>query len=305
MISTLTFIAMSSVVNLIRLLPLTWVAWLGRTMGGVVYSFDRRHRIRAKENLHKIFGGEWDERKIAEVAKENFRRLGENYASAIRTAFMSQDDLKNHVEVVGAENFKLDPGAKKPRNRIVVIGHFGNFELYARVGSWAGLENSATTYRALKNRGANRVLESLRHRSDTLFFERKKDVSRMKNRLREGGLTLGLLSDHYGGGGGMASRFMGHEASSTAAPVVLAMRYDADMHPAICYRIGLAKWRIEVGKEISLRNEAGSRPVEEVTQEIQDILSKAVRKDPANWFWVHKRWRPPLRKKGSGGDRAD
>ena len=64
------------------------------------------------------------------------------------------------------------------------------------------------------------------------------------------------------------------------------------MHTAICYRTGLAKWRIEVGDEIPTRENGVPVPLEEIMRDVNRAFEVAVRRDPANWFWVHRRWKP-------------
>ena len=119
-------------------------------------------------------------------------------------------------------------------------------------------------------------------------------------------MALGILSDHHAGAGGIPSDFLGHACSATPAPVVLAMRYKADLYSAVVYRTSLAHWLIDIGPQIPLRNGKRLRAVGDVTQEVQNLLGEAVRRDPANWFWVHNRWRPVRPKPpASGGESAD
>src|SRR5687768_14828654 len=112
----------------LQALPLPVVARIGRFVGALAYLHDARHRRVARGNLRRAFPN-FSEEKIRSIARENFRRLGENYASAIKTSSMPVDELRAVCEVVGAE--KLAPPAGSPsKNCIVAIGHFGNFELY-------------------------------------------------------------------------------------------------------------------------------------------------------------------------------
>ena len=63
---------------------------------------------------------------------------------------------------------------------------------------------------------------------------------------------------------------------------------------AICYRTDLARWRIEVGPVIPTHDEQGQeRTIEAIILDVQREYEVEVRKDPANWFWVHRRWKPP------------
>ena len=290
MISSVEYAVLKMAVLLVQSLPLKAAARLGRFLGFAAYFADTRRRRRAVHNLRCVFGREWDRNKIAAVAKENFQRLGESYCCAVKSVRMSDEQIKSHVRCVGGE--PLRQANRRAKNQIVAIGHFGNFELYSRLGQLIGLSNTAATYRALKNSAANQIMETLRRQSETRFFERRKEAEALKKSLRHGGMVLGLLADHHAGGG-TAAEFLGMPCLATKAPAVLALRYRADLRAAICYRIGLAQWRIEIGEAIPLRNGNQARPIGDIIQNVQNALTEAVRRDPANWFWVHRRWRMP------------
>jgi lauroyl/myristoyl acyltransferase len=142
----------------------------------------------------------------------------------------------------------------------------------------------------------NRLLQSLRERSGCLFFERRTDAQALRAALDQRRLLLGLLSDQHGGGRGVPVTFLGRLCSSSAAPAILALRYRCPLHTGVCYRVGLGRWRIEAGDEIPTREQGRARPVEDITRDIQAAFEAAVRRDPANWFWVHKRWKSPGRR---------
>lgn len=75
---------LSALLGLIRCLPLETVARLGRLLGGVACRMDRRHRRVSEENLAQAFP-ELKPQEVQALALENFRRIGEAYACAIRT----------------------------------------------------------------------------------------------------------------------------------------------------------------------------------------------------------------------------
>src|SRR6185295_12414381 len=78
----------------------------------------------------------------------------------------------------------------------------------------------------------------------------------------------------------------------SAAPAVFALRYHSQLHTAICHRLGLARWRIEIGDETPTVVNDHPRPVSEIMRDVNLAFETAVRRDPANWFWVHNRWKP-------------
>ena len=286
----LLYLLALAAIQLIRLLPLPVVARLGRAGGMLFYWFDARHRRVALRNLNRCFSSVISAKEIHGLARENFRRIGENFASAVKTSFMSPADLKPYFEFVGAEKiaaFEHHP----PQSRIVAIGHFGNFELYARFGQFVPFFKCATTYRGLRQPGLDRLMKSLRERSGCYFYERRGDASVLKEAMSDTGLLLGLLADQHAGDNGARLPFLGHECSTSTAPAIFALRYGCPLHTAICYRVKLAHWRIEVGDEIPTHSHGEARPIEEICTDINRAFEEAIRRDAANWFWVHNRWK--------------
>ena len=272
--------------KVIRALPLRLVARLGRIGGEVAYWIDVRHRRVASENFRRCLPEASNEVRRAWV-REHFRRLGENYIAAIKTSFMSREELRPHLEIVGEERL----AAHGTRGAILALGHFGNFELYAHVASGIPGVRRAATYRGLKQSRLDGLIRRLRDRSGCFFFDRKRENAALREALRQGGVILGLLSDLHAGRKGLPMHFLNRECSVSAAPALFALRYDLPLHAAICFRVGLAQWRIEIDKEISTRVDGRRRDVADVTGEILAAFETAVRRDPPNWFWVHDRWR--------------
>ena len=278
-----------ALIAFIQLFPLIWVARIGRAAGALVYHLDGRHRRVVLDNLTSIFGREKSAAEIDAIARENFRRIGENYLAAVKTASMSFAALREHVEFTGLHHLPKVMIGEPQCNAVVAIGHFGNFELYARLGEAHLQGQFATTYRALKQPGMNRLMQYVRSHSECQFFERRVDGRALREFMARGSVILGLLADQSSKG--MRAPFLGRDCNTGLAPAILALRYNAELSTAICYRIGLAEWRVDFGKKIPTHVNGEPRSSEELMREVNRELETAVRKDPANWFWVHRRWK--------------
>ena len=273
----------------VQLLPLKLVARLGRAGGAIAFHLDARHRRVTLNNLTMCFAAEKSAAEIRAIAQENFRRLGENYLCAIKTAAMTFDELRPRLEFIGNECLPKKIGDESPNNVVVAIGHFGNFELYARLQSVLSGYQGATTYRALNQPALNRLMQDLRARSGCLFFERRADGHALRRRMEQRGIVLGLLADQSAKG--LRAPFLGHDCNTGLAPAILALRYDAELYTQICYRIAPAKWRLEFGAQIPTHENGHPRTSEAIMRDVNRALETAVRRDPANWFWVHRRWK--------------
>ena len=273
----------------IQMLSLPRVARLGRALGSLAFRLDARHRRVVLDNLTRCFSQEKSAAEIEEIARENFRRIGENYLCAIKTSAMTADELKPHVEFAGIERLPQKVPGAPLRNVVVAIGHFGNFELYVRFHDARPEYQCATTYRALKQPALNRLMLAMRHTSGCLFFERRADGPLLRAAMNRGGIILGLLADQSSKG--LRAPFLGHDCNTGLAPAVLALRYNADLYTGICYRVASAKWRVELGEPIPTHANGHPRPSADIIREMNLALEAAVRRDPANWFWVHRRWK--------------
>ena len=292
MFGGILYLVVRVLVALLEALPLAMVARLGRWGGECFYWLDGRHRRVALGNLEKCFGSEMTEAERRAIARENFRRIGENFASAVKTSGMSLAQMGDRLEFVNLDRMVPDRAKPKPPSRVLVTGHFGNFELLTFYGRIAPAYRVAATYRGLDHPALDRLLRSLRARSGCLFFERRTGVHELKAALVGGGFLLGLLVDQHAGRQGVRIPFLGHDCSTTTSAAIFALRYRCPLQPAICYRTGLGQWRIEAGEEIPTRDARGPRTVEAIMRDVNAAFEVAVRRDPANWFWVHNRWKP-------------
>lgn len=279
-------------VALLQTLPLRWVARLGRAGGALAHRLDARHRKVALKNLTLAFGAEKSPTEIQAIARENFRRLGENFCCAVKTAAMTPAAMKEHFVFLGAEKITARLRAAGSKNCVIAIGHFGNFELYARFGQFTPGYLCATTYRALRQPALNRLLQDIRATSGSKFFERRTDAAALKAAMASSGLMLGLLADQHAGGSGVRLPLFGHDCSTTTAPAVFALRYHCPLFTGICYRVGLARWEIVAGDEIPTHENGRPRSAEAIMADVNRAYEAAIRRDPANWFWVHNRWKP-------------
>lgn len=298
-IAAVIYYVVSALLWALRLLPFRALAYLGRIGGAIAYALDGRHRRVAQKNLRDSFRDEYSEKEIRGFALENFKRLGEVFASSAKLHYLNEDQLRQVLTV------NLDPKSKRPspllcqpenglNASLFAIGHFGNFEAYAWVGKLFKWKKFATTYRALPEPRLNSLIQKGRHLSGCEFLERRSDGDEVKKRLRDPGCFFGLLADQRMANGGVQCNFFGRECLTSAAPAIFALRYDRPLRVGICFRTGLGRWTITFFEAVRLyRLDGKRRSPKAITQDINDQFELAIRLDPANWFWVHNRWKNP------------
>lgn len=285
------YVLARSAVAFLQALPLRWVARLGRGLGALFHAASPRYRKLVRQNLEFSFGKEKSPDELDDITSETFRRICENLCCAVKTAAMSYHELEPHIRFTKAEPLVPKPG-RMPDKVVIAIGHFGNFELFARFAQYAPYYTGATTYRSLRQPSLNRLMKRMRERSGCHFFERRTDAEALKTMMsRTDGVLLGLLADQHAGDNGYWVPFFGRECSTSSAPALFARRYNCRLFTGYCFRTDLTQWTMELGPEILIYHNGKPRPVEDIALEMNQAFEDAIRRDPANWFWIHNRWK--------------
>ena len=291
LVETLIYIIASAIIRLTSIVPMACLAWAGRQMGGLAWHIDRRHRLVATTNIEAAFP-ELNSDACLSLAKENFQRLGETYACILKTGGMNAEQINNILSIEGYERIEKILANDSEAQIILAIGHYGNFELFSWVVLGAPSAQIATTYRALRQPKLNKLLFQMRAASGCLYFERRTEGGQLKEAMNRPHIMLGLLADQNAGEGGLWLPVFGRETSVSPAPAVFAKRYNCRLFPSACFRTSAGRWKIELGKEIPVSENGQRRSTEAITRDIIAVQEKTIRRDPANWFWVHNRWKP-------------
>lgn len=282
----LSNLAIEGLIAIALALPYTWrVRLVGRMIQHVVGPL-AGYRKRALRNLAMIWPDlpETERRKIASNCLNNVgRTFIENYSSTEFPARQAENTLEG--EGVAA----LESAASEKRPVILVTGHYGNYEavratLVARGFDVGGL------YRNMRNPYFNahyvRTMEAF---GGPVFPQGRKGTTGFVKHLRQGGQLVLLFDQHVRRA--PAINFLGRPAHTALSAAELSLRYDAELIPF--YGI-----RQEDGITFRTILEA---PIPrstalEMTQAVSDSLARRVTENPAQWFWVHRRWRQHKRK---------
>ena len=209
-VNSLFYCLARTFVGVVQLMPLKLVALVGRFGGFLFYFLDVRHRRVAVNNLLACLCNSHSKKEILSIARENFCRLGEVYLSALKTAAIPTEKIGSVLSVMGEENISL---AKREDGSLpsflFALGHFGNFELFAKCGVFVPDYVLSTTYRGFRQPWLERLILSLRKRSGINLFDRRWDGVKLRAFMNRPGTITGLLADQSAGRSGLCLPFFG------------------------------------------------------------------------------------------------
>jgi KDO2-lipid IV(A) lauroyltransferase len=278
-------------VFILCILSVRAAAAVGRFGGGLAYHLDARHRRVAIRNLTLTFENTKSPAEIASIARENFKRIGENICAAIKLSSLPPGEVTRFVNIIetGSER---SAAALCAHNVVLASGHFGSFELFAHISRRYPQYRHVTTYRGIRQPRLDQYMRRLRSGTGITMLDRRDATDHLKHELSAGGVMLILFADQSDRKNGVELPFLGRPAFTNRAPAIMAARYDCSLFAPICYRLGPGSYRIEMGEPIATRDSDGRRRTcEAITRDINAAHEAAILRDPANWFWVHNRWK--------------
>lgn len=292
----IAYIALRLVVLLITVIPIERCDRLCRLLAWLLTTRVKLRRGLVTDNLRLIFP-HWSANSSDAVQREMWRHLllmACEIAHAPRR--IHRENWYEHFRIpdrAGILRVVLDL-----RPKVLVSGHFGNFEL---AGFLTGLFGIATTTiaRPLDNGFIHDFVNRFRSMGGQHFLPKTGSSREIESLLQNGG-ALALLADQYGGPRGCWVDFLGHPASchkalalftlSSGAPMMVCSNTRTDK--PLCFELNV------LGVADPATPECPSA-VQSLTRWYNACLEDAIRAQPEQYWWVHRRWRgePPRRVK--------
>jgi KDO2-lipid IV(A) lauroyltransferase len=218
-------------------------------------------------------------RLVREVPDNAGRTLAEIYSGRELAARLSA------TRVEGDGLTTLEAARAEGRPAILVTAHFGNY-VAPRIALMARGFKIAGLYRPMRNARFNlHYVEAMEAIGKPMFASGRHGLGALLRHLRGGGM-VGMLTDVYAKHA-PALDFLGRPAPTALSAAEMALKFDAPLLPAygirqpdgLSFRV-VIEAPVEVGDALTM------------TQALNDSLAARVRQHPAQWFWIHRRWKP-------------
>ncbi len=287
----LQFGAFQAVELLLRLLPLPALVRLGRLLGGATYWLAGSYRQLALRNLRIAFANEWSEKQIRKTAREHFATLGGNLLAGFKLPLMTEAEILQRVSSEGVEH--VQAADREGRNIVYAVCHLSCWELLTQVPTlYVFGRKPGSIFQPLANPLLNQLVLQRREKLGYTLFDRSEGFTEPMKFIKEGG-CLGVLVDQHAGDHGVWCPFFGRLASTTPLAALLARRGNALLLPIIIQTEGIGRWKLKILPAVSGQTGGKTASIEQVTTHLNGVVENVIREQPADWFWVHNRWKTP------------
>jgi KDO2-lipid IV(A) lauroyltransferase len=273
---------------LLHLLPLGAIAAIGRGLGALLWHLAKERRHVVRTNLRLCFPAMPEGPREA-LAREHVKLVTRSFLERSLAWWASAERIRRLVRIDGLETFKA-LAAKRPT--ILLVPHFVGLDMCA---TRLALEiNAVSIYANQNNAVLNRLLLHGRSRfGEQLLLSRQDGVRATIKAMRAGRPFYYLPDQDYGARDAIFTPFFGVLAATITGLPRLARLGDAAVVPCIAHMLeGGQGYVLSIGEPWA---DFPGGDIEADTLRMNQAIEQFVLAMPAQYYWVHKRFktRPP------------
>ncbi len=278
---------------LAKIAPTSFIYTMMKALTLLVYHLDKKRRRLTIINLTMAFP-EKTSQEIVVLSKEVYSELSKTITE-ILLMFTGTFDIDNAIKNREEVREKLQElSQNSPRGIVFMTAHFSNWELMAHFIAKNGLPMIV-----IGRKGNNRLIEEkittpFREKYGNSAASKDKAMLSMMKRLKAKG-NVGLLIDQKSGGSHSAKiDFFGKPAETTLSVASLKLKLDPLIVPVFVVRDSDGLYELVINEPVEYvadEIEDQQKKLEAMTLKYNRAIEDIVKKYPAQWFWMHNRWR--------------
>jgi KDO2-lipid IV(A) lauroyltransferase len=212
-----------------------------------------------------------------------------NLVEILRFAGGREEEIRAQIEVSGEEVVKQ--ALERVKGVLILIAHFGNYDLMGLFASrLLGYPVTIIT-KTLKNQRLNELWWELRQKAGLKTLPSHNAYRACVRALRRNELVGFMLDQNRPSSQGVFVEFFGKPASTTPGLALMSAQTGAPVVPVFMRRLPDGRHELEARSVIEPPPDRKEETLRACTAAYTKIIEDEIRRDPAQWMWLHKRWK--------------
>ncbi len=227
------------------------------------------------EQKEKIIDDMWDN--LGRIVGE-FAHIGACKIEDIETMLEISQESRENIRIL----------KESGKGGIIFGAHSGNWEIGPKTFLKNGLKVS-TVYRPLNNPYVEKMTANLRGVS--MIEKSTRGSRKIIEEIKKGGFIIILVDQKVSEGEPV--KFFNDDAITTTSIARIALKYNVPLIPARSIRLGKKfRFYVEVEKSLAFqKSDDINLDILKLTRQVNIKLEEWIKQYPAQWFWVHNRWK--------------
>lgn len=272
------------------------VSWAGR----LFYRFLPYRRAVIKANIEQVFGEQLNEAEKLYLMKAFYSHLATSIKETLQLRFMSENKLRERVEVRGQEHMLAT--VAKGKGVLVLTGHFGNWE-FAPLGGILGFKQFKGQFhfirRTLSNKTIEKILFRRYYRAGLNVIPKKNSLYQVCDALEQNHAVIFVMDQHasLANRDGIAVEFFGKKAGTYRSLATFSRNTTVPVVPAAGYRLPNGRHVLEFFEPIEWQEfDSVQESIYRNSLAYNQALERIILEHPEQWLWLHKRWKLKIEK---------
>jgi KDO2-lipid IV(A) lauroyltransferase len=260
---------------------------IGRGFGWFFCSVLRLRRKEATEALARSFP-EKSKQECDAIIREMYQNLGMNLIEEFRLPSVSRAYLENNILWEGdAHTHSVLEGGK---GLLVLSAHLGNFDLLCTFAPKFNFPTTVIT-KNIKNVAINKFWMNARSRFGLKFVPAHNSYRQCLSALRKNEIIAFVLDQNMIDTEGIFVDFFGKKACTSPGLAYMSAQSGAAVVPVFMIRLENGRHLIKAAAPIPPPPDRKPETIHAYTQLYTKVIEDVVREYPAQWTWIHRRWR--------------
>ena len=280
---------------LMEAIPLRIRAALFELVMLIVWAIDAKHRRIGRINLRIAFP-EMEDREAVRIIRLCYLRIGTAAAEFVHIPKMDRKYIEEHFRIEGVEHVRRSE-REQGSGVLAMTGHFGNWELSSHAYGTV-IAPMAFIVRPIADPAWDRIVTERRERSGNRVIRKFDSAKEVMREVRKGTMVGILIDQNVDRHKGVLVDLFTKKAYTTDGIARMALALRVNIHPGFIFRDPKRKFHhtVRFGPAVPMDPEAPrEEEVLRLTRRCNEELENAIREDPTQWLWFHRRWktRPP------------
>jgi KDO2-lipid IV(A) lauroyltransferase len=269
-------------------LPARAARRLGSGAGRFIGATLRFRRSVTQDNLRAAFP-DLAPSEIERLATDSYGSVGITLFELLRLDRRTADDIRHDVAIDGAD--VLQDALRSGNGVILLSAHYGSWEMVPQALATALGVQGTVLVRGLANPFVDRTIDRLRRTFGIVTVPSTVAVRELYRTLQRGGLVF-MAADQSAPPESVHVPFFGRLVPAFEGPAVLALRTGARIIFGVARRLENGTYRIAF-EQVPTDDLSSEDPesVQRLTERCLSVTERAIRIEPAQWMWMHKRWK--------------
>ena len=262
-----------------------------KSIAFVLRILDKKRKKDLLANLDFAYDNTLSKEQKQEILRTNYLNIVYNVISFFMLSVSKKEQILKNIEI---ENSHIAQELlSKDENFISVTAHFGNWEYITPAFTCFFNHPINAVARLTPYPLINDYLFKVREKFNITIIDKMGAAPKLI-RLIKNGESVGIVSDqNTAKKEGLLVEFFGKKVRHTPIASILARKFDKKIIPCfISYSSDYSKQIFKILPPIKcIKTDNLQADIQNLTQIQSDILEKAIRENPKEWLWFHKKFK--------------